>query len=491
MRQGTSRRFSGDVTINLVFSLIPIAVTLVSVPLYLDQIGLERYGILTLVWVLTGMLAVFDFGMGTATNYFVARARGTAEAPAAGTVVLTTGAINLCLGSLLALGFWTVLGPVVLGNIATSPELAVETRAAMPWIALLLPVGLVTSICLNAMEGQRRFLAANTIRTGGQVATVLGALIISIVVGPELQHLVISTLVMRVAVLALFAMGIVNLLRGGRLMSRQEFRETIKFGGWIALFNSLSAMLSSADRFVIGWIAGAGATALYAIPLSFTSRLRFVPEAVMRALYPKLAEVETEDKRLELGIRAFTGTLAAMSVITIPAILFVGPFFAVWLGPDFVTTAGSIAQVLLVAMFIQSGLRTLFVLQHASGRPDLPTKLRMVSTLPTVGLVAALTWWFGAIGAALALLITFSCEVAWMLHLSGLLVRMARLIVGFLALCLLAIAVSRIGYGLGAGIMLAGSAALGLAALATYLSPDIAQMLLRLKSVVMRRKLGI
>ena len=56
---------------NVVGALVPIAVSLVTVPFYLRIVGLERYGILSICWVLVGYFAFFDFeskGYGATTR---------------------------------------------------------------------------------------------------------------------------------------------------------------------------------------------------------------------------------------------------------------------------------------------------------------------------------------------------------------------------------------------------------------------------------------
>ena len=47
-------------------SLIPMVVALVAIPIMLEKLGLERFGLLTLAWLIVGYFSLFDFGLGRA-----------------------------------------------------------------------------------------------------------------------------------------------------------------------------------------------------------------------------------------------------------------------------------------------------------------------------------------------------------------------------------------------------------------------------------------
>jgi O-antigen/teichoic acid export membrane protein len=70
---------------NAVWSLVtqcaPMAVALLTIPLLIEGIGKDRFGVLTLVWIALGYFSLFDLGLGRALTKLVAESlgRGTAS----------------------------------------------------------------------------------------------------------------------------------------------------------------------------------------------------------------------------------------------------------------------------------------------------------------------------------------------------------------------------------------------------------------------------
>ena len=57
-------RISKNTAINMVGAILPLLLTLFTIPRYLRLIGDVRFGVLAMVWLLLSYFAIFDMGLG-------------------------------------------------------------------------------------------------------------------------------------------------------------------------------------------------------------------------------------------------------------------------------------------------------------------------------------------------------------------------------------------------------------------------------------------
>jgi O-antigen/teichoic acid export membrane protein len=387
---------------NVVGAVIPVAVSLVTVPLYLKVIGLDRYGVLAICWLLVGYFGLFDFGLGRATAQKIAT---LAEAPAADrnrifwTAALLSSA--LCLAAVLVFLPLATIGLTLMK--LTDPGLRQEVNDALPLLIAAVPFGIAQSLLTGSLEGRREFLKINLVISAGTIATAILPLLTAWLIEPHLPYLLGAALVARTFVLVLLILACVRAvpLHKPRIASPSEIRRLLHFGGWTTVTNVVGPLLAFWDRFAIGAVLGSAAVALYVVPFNLVWQLAVLPAALAGALSPRLASLPVDDARL-LSRRSLLVLAFLLTPATLVMLAGVGPFLHLWIGEIAARESTPVAYALLFGLWANSLARIAFTRLVAGGRPDVVAKVHLAELLPYVALLYFGMVRFGLVGAALA-----------------------------------------------------------------------------------------
>ena len=113
---------------NLVGYAVPVVVGLISIPFIIRYLGTDRFGIISLAWVVVGYFNYFDLGLGRATTKYVAEALGRGEREKVPGLFWTTATSQIALG-LLGFLLLALLTPLLVDRVFQVPvELKSETR---------------------------------------------------------------------------------------------------------------------------------------------------------------------------------------------------------------------------------------------------------------------------------------------------------------------------------------------------------------------------
>ena len=84
--------------LNFIGQVIPLIVGVITIPFIIRGLGIERFGLLSLAWVVLGYFTILDLGLGRATIKFVAEALGKGEKDEISRIVWTAVTIQVILG---------------------------------------------------------------------------------------------------------------------------------------------------------------------------------------------------------------------------------------------------------------------------------------------------------------------------------------------------------------------------------------------------------
>lgn len=392
---------SRHTTYNVAGAVLPLAVTLVTIPLYLEVVGIERFGLLTICWVLLGYLGFLDLGLGPAVSQRIA-ALGEEDGGLAQSVFWTAVWLSLALG---LLGAVLTLGGAALYFALGGLDSAFngEIRQAIPWLGLVLPVAMMSGVAAGALQGRQRFLALNLISTSAASLMSILPLLVAYFWSPTLSGLLIGSLAARGLGLVLQYWNCVKAVPLSKLeMPKRELvGSLLKFGGWITITTAATPLLLTVDRLAIGALLGAAAVAAYSIPFSLILRMSIIPAGLSSALFPRFAAGTEEERRHLMGValRAIAVTMTPFCILVIAC---VAPFFTFWVGPEIASISIPVAYLLIAGIWANSIALAPFTMLQGSGRPDIVAKIHLAEILPYWLLLGACLLVFGLPGAALA-----------------------------------------------------------------------------------------
>lgn len=387
---------------NLIGSVIPIILSLVTVPIYLKLVGPDRYGVLAIAWLLLGYFGLFDLGLGRATSFRIASLRDATPQARADTF-WSALAVNIGMGLIGGLVLWVAAGYFFGHVFKVSEHLRPEMLGAVPLLAAAVPVATVMGVLTGAVQGRERFLEINMNSVMSTVLFQLLPLAIAWKVGPNLVWLLTAAVSARI----IGAMGLAfrcwqELVRGQRISPhRSEIITLLKYGGWVNLTSIFGPMLVMIDRFVIGSLIGAAAVTSYTVPVQLGQRMTILPAALTTALFPRLSASAPEEQRA-LAERAMLSLAGLIAAPFVAGVFLIGPFLHLWVGNRVGPEAATIGRCFVAAMFANSLALISFTRLQASGRPDIVTKILLAEIPPYLALLYVGIHYFGLAGAAVA-----------------------------------------------------------------------------------------
>src|SRR5215217_3531342 len=146
-----------NATLNLGGWILPMGVALVTVPLLIRGLGTERFGVLTLSWVIIGYFGLFDFGLGRALTKLLAERIGSDREGEIPELVWTALFLMLVLGIVGALLLAVASPWMVRDVLRVSPGLEAETQRSFQLLAFSLPWVISTAGLLGTLEASQRF----------------------------------------------------------------------------------------------------------------------------------------------------------------------------------------------------------------------------------------------------------------------------------------------------------------------------------------------
>lgn len=389
-----------NVIYNIIGAVVPIVLVIVTVPPYLKAIGSVNFGFLSLIWLLFGYFGLFDFGLSRATANRLATLQN-ASPDERSTTFFTAAAINLVLGLIIGVIFYCAASPLLATVSDSGSSIQADIDRCIPFMAGLFPLALVGGVFIGSLEAQERFLLINIQQIVGGALMQCLPLAIVLIWTPTLPYAVAGAVIARVISVVWAGAYAVASYRGRPAFDLHVAKSLFKYGIWVAVTNSISPILESIDRFVIGSLLGATAVTHYSIPFSIAAKASVFPGALARTLFPRLSSLNGQDSA-RLAASANLILSSSFAVMCTVAVVLSEPAMNWWLGAETAKPMIMISQIIFFGIWINGVAYIPYALLQAQGRPDVVAKFHALELIPFLGVLAIFVYYAGLPGAAMA-----------------------------------------------------------------------------------------
>ncbi|MCT8003875.1 oligosaccharide flippase family protein [Sphingomonas sanguinis] len=402
---------------NLAARVWMAAMNFLFVPLYIQFLGIEAYGLIGFFAAMMAAFALLDLGLSLTINRELARRADTVDTRSESRDLLRTlevvyWGVAVVIGAGIALA-----APIIVHrwlNIGTLPAgIAVNAVRVMGFTALLRwPVPLYVGAMLGL---QRQVLLSFVTSAGSTLASGGAALILLLGVRDIAAFFLWQAVAAAVMVIALrtIVWRSLSMPRHVPAVRWESVKKTIGFSAGVTGITLLSILVGQLDKFVLARALPLGIFGFYTLASAIAATVSTAGSAIEAAAFPAMSRIVAEGRTDTLA-KLYHSATQGLALIVLPAaitvILFAPELLSFYVGNS-VVVAGA-APLLRVLMAGHAILALMFLplsLQLAHGWTRLSIYKNSLSLVVFVPTLILLVRHLGALGGAISwLLLTLS-----------------------------------------------------------------------------------
>jgi O-antigen/teichoic acid export membrane protein len=389
---------------NLTGSALPMVVALATVPLLIHALGVEGYGIVTLVGSVIGYFAVLDINLTAGSIKYLAQHHAENDR--------RRFAETFWFGMF----FYGSLGLLGAAAIFLSADFLVErffkvSAAAHEATVLAFRIG-AFGFALSQTQNYLLVVpqALQRYDRSAQSEAFFGIFFNLTSVAAAIAGAgVVGVIVARIGISIINILYLIWLIRGFKLdlgfrYPSKEVRSSLtSFSAYAYLSKLASVMHQHADKLIVGALAGPVALAFYTVPATLAGRILGLTYRLSHVVYPRASALAASGRINELR-PVYFGVMRYVTYINLAAlgmmVLAGDEFLRRWVGESFVQQGYPVLILITVALLADSLTNIPSMINDALGHPRITGRFALVNGLVGVAMVYVGTLAGGIVGAA-------------------------------------------------------------------------------------------
>ncbi len=401
---------------NYMGGLWSLLVTLLLTPYAVSKLGVERFGVWSLILVIVSYFGLLDIGTGPAFVKYVSEHKTKGEEDAINEVV-TTGFVFFTLLAIVVLVPFRLWGGSLLNLLRIPSALLEEARFVLLVATITLCLSNVFSVFEALILGLQRMEATNAIIIITSLPRIGGTIMV-LQLGYGLKGLILNEAAVSLIsalLLLIFSFRLLPTLQLRPIFFKlQSLRRLLGYGLKVEVSKLAELASTQADKLLLGYFLGVRPVAFYELGYKIVYTGKILPRILTSAIMPAASQLATEEDMgalRELYYRASKYLALASGPITAFLISSAPLVMTTWIGPGYQASALVIQSLALGHLVhLLTGVGTMIV--RGVGKPEVETRytllLLVMNTVLSVTLIAKIGFAGALIATPLSLIVSSS-----------------------------------------------------------------------------------
>jgi O-antigen/teichoic acid export membrane protein len=377
-------------------------------PLFIQYLGMEAYGLIGLFAVMQAWFTMLDMGMTPTLNREMARfTSGAHSIQSIRDLLRSLEVLSISIAMLIAISIW-LTSDWLASDWLKAEKLEITVVAqSLSLMAVIVALRFVEGIYRGSLFGLQRQIWYNG--ASALLATIrqLGALAVLVWISPTIQAFFTWQAVISLLSVVVYAHGVHRTLpKSPRVakFSTEAIANIWKFAGGMMSITFLAILLTQVDKVILSRLLTLETFGYYTLAGVLASMLYMIIVPIDNAIYPRMVELATNNNQAGLA-SLYHQSAQLVTVLTAPAVMLLSIFSAdvvfVWSGN--ITLTNNIApllSLLVIGSFLNGLLHVPYQMQLAHGWTSLTIKINIVAVAILIPAIMWIVPRYGVLGAA-------------------------------------------------------------------------------------------
>ncbi len=415
------RSFSANAALSVLGWALPAVAALIAIPITVEGLGAEQYGLLALTAALTGYLGLMEMGLGTAIMRYLSYYRALHQGrPMLGVIMF--GLRWFTVAGVVGMVFLIVAAPWLSSSVLNvSADLQSTSVTVIRLTGVNFYVALLVSVGTAIPQSFLRYDISSAMNASVGTLSAVGPAVL-VVLGYGLVAVVVFSLAVNTVALMIYALIGYRLMRSVPWSEGPPWKEirrkTLTFAGLTAINQVGQTVAAQTNRLVVGIASGVAAAAYYQVPNMLASRVNDMLSRVAQVLFPTASGLlARNDLKAVQGLYLHSSRLFFVLNFSVTMALCVlsYPLLEYWVNAEY-ATQGAVALIIFsISQSLHATTMAASYINLSAARPGINVVFSNVANVISLVVLYPLTVRYGINGAAFAGLVA-ALNVPFFLH---------------------------------------------------------------------------